>query len=72
MDKNKKRPERTLDGDPLATCPDDLKVRHESKKVRAARQRSAAIKLKCLECCCWQEAEVRRCEIVDCALHHLR
>lgn len=29
----------------------------------------AGIKLKCLDCCCWQPAEVRRCTMVNCPLY---
>ncbi len=53
--------------DVLATCPEDLKPRHEGK-VKMIHQKAKAIRLKCLECCAWQEAEVRACKIVDCAL----
>jgi hypothetical protein len=31
-----------------------------------------AIRAKCLDCCCWNEAEVKRCEINDCALFQYR
>ena len=31
-----------------------------------------AIKAKCLECCCGQKAEVKLCEITDCALYEFR
>jgi hypothetical protein len=31
-----------------------------------------AIRLKCLDCCCGSEAEVRRCAITSCALHPYR
>ena len=30
--------------------------------------RKKAIRLKCLDCCCGNAAEVRRCHIVDCPL----
>lgn len=30
--------------------------------------RARAIRLKCRDCCCGSAAEVRRCEIYDCAL----
>jgi len=55
----------------LSTCPEDLKPRHESKaqKLREApKTRSVAIRVKCLECCAWQESEVRNCQLFDCAL----
>lgn len=34
--------------------------------------RAKAIRLKCLDCCCGNTAEVRRCEIKDCALWRYR
>lgn len=34
--------------------------------------RGKAIRLKCLDCCCGQAAEVRRCEITDCPLWRYR
>ena len=34
--------------------------------------RGKAIRLKCLDCCCGQEAEVRRCDTVTCALWPFR
>jgi len=30
------------------------------------------IRMKCLDCCCWQENEVRLCENKDCILHEFR
>ena len=34
--------------------------------------RSKAIRLKCLDCCCGQPAEVRRCPAQDCPLWRYR
>lgn len=34
--------------------------------------RSKAIRLKCLDCCCGQSAEVRRCLATECALWRYR
>lgn len=34
--------------------------------------RSKAIRLKCLDCCCGQSAEVRRCPATDCPLWRYR
>lgn len=31
-----------------------------------------SIRLKCLDCCCDSPAEVRRCSVVNCALHPYR
>jgi len=32
----------------------------------------AAINSKCLDCMCWQQAEVKRCDVVTCPLHPYR
>lgn len=32
----------------------------------------AAIKLKCLDCCCWDVKEIKGCEIKDCSLWNFR
>lgn len=34
--------------------------------------RGKAIRQKCLDCCCWQEAEIRRCTAQSCALYPFR
>ena len=34
--------------------------------------RGKAIRQKCLDCSCWQEAEIRRCPTQDCALYSFR
>ena len=31
-----------------------------------------AIRAKCIECCCGNAAEVKRCPILDCSLHDFR
>lgn len=54
--------------DVLATCPQDRQDRWRSTASRVGKSKVAAIRIKCLECCCWQEAEVRQCQIVNCAL----
>lgn len=30
------------------------------------------VKLKCLDCCCWDKEEVRRCNTITCPLHKIR
>lgn len=57
-----------MDRDLLATCPQASRDRWKSTALRAGKSRKAAIRLKCLECCAWQMAEVARCQIRDCAL----
>ena len=34
--------------------------------------RAAAIRARCLDCCCYQPAEVRKCPVKDCALRPYR
>ena len=34
--------------------------------------RSKAIRLKCLDCCCGQSVEVRKCPLTDCPLWRYR
>ncbi len=54
--------------DLLATCPTPKRDRWRSTADRAGKSKVAASRLKCLECCCWQENEVRMCQITNCAL----
>lgn len=57
----------------LETCPEPLRERYRRRAERAASgQRAEAIRLKCLECVCWNQAEVRRCHITSCALWPFR
>lgn len=41
-------------------------------KMQERVSRSKAIRLKCLDCCCGQSAEVRRCPVTECALWRYR
>ena len=34
--------------------------------------RTDAMRAKCLDCCCWQEKEVKECTIKGCPLHPYR
>lgn len=36
------------------------------------KSRALAVKLKCLDCCCFQREEVRRCPVASCPLWGLR
>ena len=38
------------------------------KKQKMSRAKA----VKCLDCCCWDSAEVRRCTSVNCPLHPFR
>lgn len=61
---------------PLELMPEDLaatwKRSAENRAKVADRQPKAAIMLKCLDCCAWQPAEIRKCELSGCALWALR
>lgn len=51
----------------------DLDPRWDKLREKAIRgHRAAAIRLKCLDCCCNQVAEVALCELTSCALHPYR
>jgi len=55
--------------DPLETCPSKIRSRYERTAAKARLGHASAIlKLKCLECVCWEFNEVRKCEIHGCAL----
>jgi hypothetical protein len=41
-------------------------------KAKAKGGLRTLLKLKCLDCCCWQREEVRRCTCVACPLHPVR
>ncbi len=59
----------------LATCPPEKRDSFLSVARRVEngpRSRQAAIRIKCLECCAWQIAEVTNCQIDGCALWGLR
>jgi len=45
--------------------------RQWDKAIRKESMR-AAVNIKCLDCMCWQAAEVKRCEIVTCPLWRYR
>lgn len=38
------------------------------KKAYEGKSRTAAVKAKCLECCCFQREEVRNCTVRSCPL----
>ena len=63
-----------LQVDPLFHCPEALRPRFAARaaKVQAGTSLRAAIDLRCLDCCCWQPAEVKRCEINACSLWAIR
>ena len=34
--------------------------------------RSTAIRIKCLQCCCYEREEIKVCTVITCALHPVR
>jgi len=55
--------------DALRFCPPRLWRRYERTLKLARTRPTAAIKLNCLDCVCWDYGEARRCEITYCALY---
>ena len=57
----------------LETCPAEAGWSYAVRAEKVAKGSQAeAIRLKCLECCCWNGAEVEKCPIEGCALHEFR
>lgn len=42
------------------------------KKAINQRSLAAAVKAKCLDCCCWQAVEVKNCQVPACPLFEIR
>ena len=38
----------------------------------SGKSRAAAVKAKCLDCCCWQRVEISCCPVDTCPLHPYR
>lgn len=67
---SEEQPQGPLQG---AKCPEELGPRYaELRRKAAAGQYRASVKLHCIECCGWEYAEVKRCEIEHCALYAVR
>lgn len=45
---------------------------HVVVKKQAEGNAKAAIKLKCLDCTCYQQEEIRNCPMLECSLYMLR
>lgn len=57
----------------LETCPEASKAKYTRMAEKAAgRSYASAVRLKCMECCCWSPSEVEQCAITGCALHGFR
>ena len=39
------------------------------KKAMSGKSRTAAVKAKCLECCCWEMGETKDCKVPACPLY---
>jgi len=46
--------------------------RQVTRKAMEGTSLRAAIKAKCLDCCCWQRAEIADCRVPNCALYPYR
>lgn len=46
--------------------------RRQYDKAINKKSMRAAVNSKCLDCMCWQQAEVKNCDIVTCPLHLYR
>ena len=46
--------------------------RKQYDKAMSGKSIRAAINSKCLDCMCWQQAEVKKCDIDTCPLHPYR
>lgn len=42
------------------------------KRAIEKRSLAAAVKAKCLDCCCWVAAEIKDCRVPGCPLYELR
>ena len=42
------------------------------KKAVSGKSKAAALKAKCLDCCCWQRTEIVDCRVPDCPLYQYR
>ncbi|OQA06009.1 MAG: hypothetical protein BWY65_02303 [Firmicutes bacterium ADurb.Bin373] len=42
------------------------------QKAMTGKSKTAGIKAKCLDCCCWQRIEVANCPATDCPLYPYR
>lgn len=43
-----------------------------TRKAYEGNSKAAAIKAKCLDCCCWQRVEISNCTAFACPLHPYR
>lgn len=51
----------------MLNIPDEYQGIYE--RAMTGKARTAAVKAKCLDCCCWQRAEARDCKISTCPLY---
>ena len=63
--------------DLMRSASPEHKKRYEPlvRRVVAAGKKASyrdSVRVHCLECCAWQHAEVKRCEIAHCALYGKR
>ena len=51
----------------LSEIPDLYKANYQ--KAMTTKSKAAAIKAKCLDCCCWMRAEITECGATACPLY---
>lgn len=57
----------------LETCPEVAKAKYQRMAEKAVcGSFASAVRLKCMECCCFVPSEVEQCAITGCALHGFR
>ena len=39
------------------------------KQAMSGKSRTAGVKAKCLDCCCWQRSEAQDCQVPTCPLY---
>jgi hypothetical protein len=58
----------------VEVIPDLYNNSYKKQYIKAMTTRSlkAAVNSKCLDCCCWQASEVKKCTDVECPLYNYR
>lgn len=51
---------------------ENVKTRIRAKLASGRVTRAAAIRIYCIECCCYQPSEVAKCHSVNCPLYRYR
>jgi hypothetical protein len=62
-------PTRPPEWEPLRDAPEVFRNLHAGQIARAHRSPTEAIRLMCLDCCCYVSSEPAKCPVVTCALY---